>query len=83
MRRDDSASAVDLEHDLVGAHADADVLDVVAHEAAELLERAGRHVGLEAVGQRGLEARLLDAQPIGVGGDHAQLVAGGGDEDAR
>ena len=27
-------------------------LDVVAHEAAELLERAGRHVGLEAVGQR-------------------------------
>ena len=76
MSREDSAEAVDLEHDLVGAHADADLLDVVAHEPAELLERAGRHVGLEAAGQRRLEVRLLDAQAIGVGRHHAQLLAG-------
>ena len=48
----------------------------------QLLQRPGRHVGLEAVGQRGLEARLLDAQAIGVGGDHPQLVAGRRHEDA-
>ena len=39
----------------------------------QLLERAGRHVDLEAGRQRGLERRLLDAQAVGVGGDHPQL----------
>jgi hypothetical protein len=66
---------VDLEHDLVGAHADADVLDVLADEAPELLQRPRGNVGLEALRQRVLKARLLDAQPVGVGRDHPQLLA--------
>ena len=28
------------------------------------------------------QRRLLDAQAVGVGGDHAQLLPGGGDQDA-
>ena len=67
--------AADLEDDLVGAHADADLLDVVADEPAELLERAGGDVGLEAAVERRLELRLLHAQAVGVGRDHPQLVA--------
>ena len=75
--------AADREDDLVGAHGDAQRLGVlVLDDPGELLQRPRRHVGLEGAGQRRLELGLLDAQAVGVGRDHPQLVAGGRDEDA-
>ena len=44
-------------------------------QAGELLQRAGRHVDLEAGRPAASPSvRLLDAQPVGVGGDHPQLA---------
>ncbi len=78
--QDDS---VELEQDLVLADADPKLLLLhVPSHARQLLESPGGHVHLEAGWQRGLERRLLDAQAVGVGGDHAQLTIGGRHEDA-
>ena len=51
-------------------------------DPGQLLQRAGRDVGLERAGQRRVQLRLLDREPVGVGRHHPQLVAAGGDEDA-
>jgi hypothetical protein len=66
--------------------ADADAQRVVlalglADQPPQLLKRASRHVDLEAGRQGGLERRLLDAEPVGVGGDHPNLALGGRDQD--
>jgi hypothetical protein len=66
--------AADLEHDLVGAHADPDDVGAdIGDDRAQLVQRAGRDVGLEARVERDLERGLLDAQAVGVGRDHPQL----------
>ena len=48
----------------------------------QLAQRAGRDVRLELLGDRRLELGPLDREPVGVGGDHRQLVSLGGDQDA-
>ena len=48
----------------------------------ELLQRARRHVRLEAAAAAALERGLLDAQAVGVGRDHPQLLLGGRHQDA-
>ena len=73
--------APDLEHDLVLAHRNRDLVRV-AGEPLELLQRARRDVGLEAGVDGGFQRRDLHRQPIGVGGHHAQLGPAHGDQDA-
>ncbi len=51
--------------------------------AGDLGERAVRDGGLEALAADGrVELGLLDGEAVGVGGDHPEFVAGGGDEHA-
>ena len=72
----------DLEDDLVRPHRDAQRLRLgLADDPAELLQRPRRHVRLERAGERLLELRLLDGQPVGVGRDHPQLGAVRRDQD--
>ena len=73
----------ELEDDLVLSDADGErVVLGLLRDPRQLLQGAGRHVRLEAALQRRLERGLLDAQPVGVGRDHPQLLAGGRHQDA-
>ena len=73
----------DLEHDLVRVAGRAQRVGVGGlRDPRELLQGPGRHVRLERTVERRLERGLLHRQAVRVGGDHPQLLAGGGDEDA-
>ena len=68
---------------LVGEQADLHLLDVVGgDDPAQLAQGAGRDVRLELAADPALERRPLDREPVGVGGDHRHLLAGGADEDS-
>ena len=72
----------ELEDDLVLPHAHRDlVVGLQLRDAHELLQRSRGDVRLEASLQRLLQLRLLDAQPVRVRCDHAQLLSRGRHQD--
>ena len=71
------------EDHLVLERGDADrVRRARAGDPAELLERSRRHVCLERALELLRKGRLLDAEPVGVGGNHAELTTTGRDQNA-
>ena len=73
-----------LEHRLVSGQGDRHLVGpLLGDDPRQLAQRPRRHVGLDRLGQRLLELRVLDAQPVGVGGDHGQRRALGLERERR
>jgi hypothetical protein len=70
------------EEDLVPLNRDLDLVrTLLGDQPAELAHRAGRHVRLQLRLDRLLELRVLDAEPVRVGGHHRERLLRCGDED--
>ena len=67
---------VSLEHDLVLPHSHLELVGPgVLRDPRELLQGPSRDVRLKRAGEGLLELGLLHAQAVGVGGDHAEVLA--------
>ena len=67
----------------LGSRLTVDLLEPVGgDDPAQLAQRPGRDVRLELAADPALQLGPLHREPVGVGGDHRHLLAGGADQDA-